>query len=46
MTKEAFDEQHDILKGLSFEKFYSIVEYHVDEAENWLLHYSTHNEEI
>jgi hypothetical protein len=46
MTKEAFDEQLDILKGLSFKKFYDILEYHVDELENWLLDYATHNEEI
>jgi hypothetical protein len=46
MTKEAFDEQLDILKGLSLEKFYDILEYRVDELENWLLDYSTHNEEI
>jgi hypothetical protein len=46
MTKESFDEQLDILKGLSFEKFYDILEYHVDELESWVLDYSTHNEEI
>jgi hypothetical protein len=46
MTKEAFDEQLDILKGLSFEKFYGIVEHRVDELEHWVLDYSTHNEEI
>jgi hypothetical protein len=46
MTKEAFDEQLDILKGLSLEKFYDILEYRVDELENWLLDYATHNEEI
>jgi hypothetical protein len=46
MTKEAFDEQLDILKGLSFEKFYGILEYRVDELESWVLEYSTHNEEI
>jgi hypothetical protein len=44
MTKEAFDEQLDILKGLSFEKFYGIVEHRVDEIEHWVLDYSTHNE--
>jgi hypothetical protein len=46
LTKEAFDEQLDILKGLSLEKFYDILEYGVDEVENWLVDYSTHNEEI
>jgi hypothetical protein len=33
MTKEAFKEQVDILKGLSFEKFYGILEHHLDEHE-------------
>jgi hypothetical protein len=46
MTKEAFDEQLDILNGLSFEKFYNIVEYLVDELESWVLDYLAHNEEI
>jgi len=46
MTKEAFHEQLDILKGLSFKKFYGIIEHHVDEIEHWVLEYSTHNEEI
>ena len=45
-TKEAFDEYVDILKGLSLEKFYRILEYGVYEVETWLLDYSTHNEEI
>jgi hypothetical protein len=40
MTKEAFDEQVYILKGLSFEKFYDIVEHRVDELERWVLDYS------
>jgi hypothetical protein len=31
MTKEAFDEQLDILNGLSLEMFYDILEYRVDE---------------
>jgi hypothetical protein len=34
LTKEAFDEQLDILKGLSLEKFYDILEYGEDEVEN------------
>ena len=46
LTKQAFDEQLDILKGLSLEKFYDILEYGVDELENWIVDYSTHNEEI
>jgi hypothetical protein len=31
---------------LSLEKLYGILEYHVDELENWLLDNSIHNEEI
>jgi hypothetical protein len=46
MTKESFHEQLEILKGLSFEKFYDIVEHCVDELECWVLDYSAHNEEI
>jgi hypothetical protein len=46
ITKEAFHEQLDILKGLSFEKFYGIVEHRVDELERWVLDYVAHNEEI
>jgi hypothetical protein len=46
LTKEAFDEQLDILKELSFEKFYGILEHRVDELEYWVLDYLTHNEEI
>ena len=46
MTNEAFDEQLDILKGFSLEKIYGILEYRVDELENWVLDYAAHNEEI
>jgi hypothetical protein len=46
VTKEAFKEQVDILKGLSFEKFYSILEHHLDEHKRWVLDYASHNEEI
>jgi hypothetical protein len=46
ITKESFHEQVDILKGLSFEKFYDIVEHHLDEHESWVLDYVAHNEEI
>ena len=46
VTKEAFKEQVDILKGLSFEKFYCILEHHLDEHEHWVLDYAVHNEEI
>ena len=46
MTKEVVDEQLDILKGLSFEKFYDILEHRLDEHERWVLDYASHNEEI
>jgi hypothetical protein len=46
VAKEAFQEQVDILKGLSFEKFYGIVEHHLYEHEPWVLEYVAHNEEI
>jgi hypothetical protein len=46
LTKQDSDEQLDILKGLSLEKFYGILEYGEDEVESWLVDYSTHNEEI
>jgi hypothetical protein len=46
VTKESFKEQVDILKGLSFEKFYSILEHCLDEHERWVLDYASHNEEI
>jgi hypothetical protein len=46
VTKEAFQEQVDILKGLSFENFYGILEHCLDEHEHWVLDYASHNEEI
>jgi hypothetical protein len=46
VTKEVFQEQVDILKGLSFEKFYGVLEHHLDEHERWVLDYASHNEEI
>jgi hypothetical protein len=46
LTKQDFDEQLDILKGLSIEHFYIILENGEDEVEKWLVDYSTHNEEI
>jgi hypothetical protein len=46
VTKESFKEQVDILKGLSFEKFYSILEHRLDEHERWVLDYASHNEAI
>jgi len=46
LTKQDFNEQVDILKLLSLEKFYGILEYGQDDVENWLVDYLTHNEEI
>jgi hypothetical protein len=46
VTKEAFQEQVDILKGLSFKNFYGILEHRLDENECWVLDYASHNEEI
>ena len=46
LTKKAFDEQVDIFKGLSLEKFYNILEYGEDDVDNWLVDYSLQNEEI
>jgi uncharacterized protein YeeX (DUF496 family) len=34
------------LKGLSFEKFYGILEYSEDDVENWLVDYSIKNQDI
>jgi uncharacterized protein YeeX (DUF496 family) len=46
LTKQAFDEQVDIFKGLSLEKFYDILEYDEDDVDNWLVDYSVKNQEI
>jgi hypothetical protein len=46
LTKQAFDEQVDIFKGLSLAKFYRILEYGEDDVDNWLVDYSVQNEEI
>jgi hypothetical protein len=46
LTKQSFNEQVDILKGLSLEKFYDILEYGQDDMNNLLVDYSAHNEEI
>jgi hypothetical protein len=34
LTKQAFDKQVDIFKGLSLEKFYNILEYGEDDMDN------------
>jgi hypothetical protein len=46
LTKQDFDEQVEIFKGLSFEKFYGILEYIEDDVENWLVNYSIKNKDI
>jgi hypothetical protein len=46
LTKKSFDEQVEIFKGLSFEKFYGILEYNEDDVENWLVDYSMKNQDI
>jgi uncharacterized protein YeeX (DUF496 family) len=46
LTKQAFDEKLDILKGSSLETFYDILEYGEDDLENCLVDYLAHNEEI
>jgi hypothetical protein len=33
LTKQSFDEQVEIFKGLSFEKFYGILEYDEDDVD-------------
>jgi hypothetical protein len=40
VTKEVFQEQVDILKGLSFEIFYGILEHRPDEHEHCVLDYA------
>jgi hypothetical protein len=45
-TKKSFDEQVEIFKGLSFRKFYGILEYGEDDVENWLVYYSIKNQDI
>jgi uncharacterized protein YeeX (DUF496 family) len=46
LTKKAFEKQVYIFKGLSFEKFYGILEYSEDDVENWLVDYSIQNQDI
>jgi hypothetical protein len=46
LTKQAFNEQVDIFKGLSLEIFYNILEYGEDDVDNWLVDYLVQNEEI
>jgi hypothetical protein len=46
LTKQDFDQEVDNLKALSLEFFYRIVEYHEEEADNWLVRYSLQNGDI
>jgi hypothetical protein len=46
LTKQQFDEQVEIFKGLSFKTFYGILEYDEDDIENWLVDYFVKNEYI
>jgi hypothetical protein len=43
LTKQQFDEQVEIFKGFSVEKFYGILEYDEDEIDNWIVNYSGKN---
>ena len=46
LTKQAFDEQVEIFKGLSFENFYGILEYGEDDVKKWLVDYLIKNQDI
>jgi hypothetical protein len=46
MTREQFQQEVEILKGLSAEKFNSIIEYNENEIEDWLVNYANKNEDI
>jgi hypothetical protein len=46
LTRQDFDKQVDMLKELSLEIFYSILEYGQDHVDDWLIEYSVQNEEI
>jgi hypothetical protein len=46
MTKQQFDEQVEILEGLSTEKFYGILEYNEEEIYNWMVDYFVKNQDI
>ena len=46
LTKQQFDEQVEIFKGLSVEKLHGILEYDEDDIENWLVDYSMKNQDI
>jgi hypothetical protein len=46
MIRQQFDEQVEILKGLSAGKFNGIIEHNEEEIDNWLVHYSMKNQDI
>jgi hypothetical protein len=46
LIKQQFDEQVEIFKGLSVEKFYGILEYDEDDIDNWLVDYSVKNQDV
>ena len=46
MTREQFQQEVEILKGLSAENFNSIIEYNENEVDNWLVRYANKNEDI
>jgi hypothetical protein len=46
LSKQQFEEQVEIFKGLSIEKFYGIIEYDENIIDNWLVDYSVKNQDI
>jgi hypothetical protein len=46
LTKQQFNKQVEIFKGLSVEKFYGILEYNEDDIDNCLVDYSVKNQFI
>jgi hypothetical protein len=46
LTKQQFDEQVEIFKGFSVEKFYGMLEYDEENIDNWLVDYYVKNQDI
>jgi hypothetical protein len=46
ISKQQFDEQVEIFKGLSIENLYGILKYDEDDTDNWLVDYSVKNQDI
>jgi hypothetical protein len=46
LTKQQFDKQVDIFKGLSIGNFDDILEYNEDEIDNWIVDYSVKKQDI